>query len=268
VIVVSDRWRGCSAGVALAVVAGALAVAAAARTPATADLAESKVSITQYTVRQGDRLRVFDTLVNRGSRPVGPSTTWIFLGRRRTHALHDLRLGGRRVGRLLPGSASHGSTLVRIPRSAPVGPFHIIVCADARHRVRETSEANNCRATHAIRVLAAGDQTPPTFAGLKAATTCIPGPVQQETTSYRLTWDAAADDRTPTTEIVYEIYQATRSGGEDFSSPTYTTEAGATTFATPKLSGTQAFYFVVRARDSAGNSDNNRIELRGTNACA
>ena len=266
-IVVSDRWKGCSAGVVLAVVAGTLAVAAAAGTP-TADLAESSVSVSQNTVRQGDRFRVSDIVVNRGSSPAGPSTTWIYLGRARRHALRDLRLGGRRIGRLSPGKASRGSTLVRVPRAAPVGSFHVIVCADARHRVPEVSETNNCRATHAIRVLAAGDTTSPTFAGLKAATTCIPGPVQPATTSYRLTWDAAADDRTPTTEIVYEIYQATQPGGETFSSPTYTTDAGATSFVTPQLSGTQAFYFVVRARDLAGNSDTNRIEVHGTNACA
>ena len=80
------------------------------------------------------------------------------------------------------------------------------------------------------------DNTPPTFAGLKSATTCIPGPIGGgRTTSYHLSWDPASDDVTPQKKIVYDVYQATTSGGEDFSTPTYTTGPGATSFATPPL---------------------------------
>jgi hypothetical protein len=144
----------------------------------------------------------------------------------------------------------------------------VIACADARHRVPEVSDTNNCRATRTVRVLATRDETAPTFAGLETATTCIPGPVRPDTTaSYLLTWDAAADDVTPPTEMVYDVYQATQAGGETFSSPTYTTEAGATSFVTPQLPAVQTFYFVVRVRDSAGNRDANTIEHVGVNVC-
>ena len=74
------------------------------------------------------------------------------------------------------------------------------------------------------------DRTPPTFAGLESATTCIPGPIGGQTASYRLSWDAARDDVTPSRKIVYDIYQATKPGGEDFASATYTTSRGATSF--------------------------------------
>jgi len=109
---------------------------------------------------------------------------------------------------------------------------------------------------------------PPSFAGLKSATTCIPGPVRLgETTSYHLRWDAAKDKRTRSRRIVYKVYQATASGGEDFSAPTYTTAPGATSFDTPKLPVEDTFYFVVRARDRAGNEDTNTVEHEGQNLC-
>jgi hypothetical protein len=112
------------------------------------------------------------------------------------------------------------------------------------------------------------DTTPPTFAGLKSATTCIPGPIGEgRTGSYHLTWEAATDNVTPSSKIVYNIYQATTAGGEDFSQPTYTAAPGATSFDTPQLSSVKTFYFVVRARDQAGNEDSNKVEREGQNLC-
>jgi hypothetical protein len=112
------------------------------------------------------------------------------------------------------------------------------------------------------------DQVPPTFAGLNSATTCIPGPIYAgRTTSYHLSWDPATDNITPSRRIVYDVYQASTSGGEDFSTPTYTTPAGATSFDTPPLPADVTFYFVVRARDKAGNSDSNTVERQGLNLC-
>jgi hypothetical protein len=67
--------------------------------------------------------------------------------------------------------------------------------------------------------------------------------------------------------IAYDIYQATKSGGEAFSAPTYTVRHGATAFVTPPLPADRPFYFVVRARDRAGNRDSNRIEREGLNLC-
>ena len=112
------------------------------------------------------------------------------------------------------------------------------------------------------------DTAPPTFAGLHTATTCIPGPIGGgRTSSYHLVWDAATDNKTPARQIVYDVYQATTAGGEDFSAPTYTTAAGATALDTPPLPTGETFYFVVRARDKAGNSDSNKAERQGQNLC-
>lgn len=108
----------------------------------------------------------------------------------------------------------------------------------------------------------------PIFAGLKSATTCIPGPMTVgETTSYYLQWEAATDRGTPSSKIVYNVYQSTKPGGEDFSTPTYTTAAGATSFETPKLPVENTYYFVVRARDTQGNEDSNTVEREGQNVC-
>jgi hypothetical protein len=119
-------------------------------------------------------------------------------------------------------------------------------------------------AAGAVRV----DRTPPVFAGLASATTCIPGPVGGDRkSSFHLEWSPAKDAITPASRIVYDVYQATAPGKENFAVPTYTTRRGATTFATPLLSSTAPHYFVVRARDAAGNRNRNRRERQGMNLC-
>ncbi len=112
------------------------------------------------------------------------------------------------------------------------------------------------------------DRIPPAFSGLESAVTCIPGPVGGgRTTSYHLSWTAATDNVTPSRRIVYEVYRATVPGGEKFSRRTYRTRPGATTFNTPQLPTDKTFYFVVRARDLAGNRDTNTVERDGQNLC-
>jgi hypothetical protein len=160
---------------------------------------------------------------------------------------------------------------VTMPRSTLPGRYRVLACADDRHRLRESEEGNNCRSTSTTLVVTkplGGDGTRPTFAGLKSATTCIPGPLEEgRSASYRLEWDPATDQGTPTSEIVYDVYQARTEGGENFSTPTYTTKAGASSFTTPLLPADQTHFFVVRARDRAGNRDRNRIERPGVNLC-
>jgi len=112
------------------------------------------------------------------------------------------------------------------------------------------------------------DQVPLTFAGLRSVTTCIPGPIGEgRTSSYHLTWEPATDNLTPSKKIIYNIYQATAAGGENFAQPTYSTAAGVTSFDTPQLPTGKTFYFVVRARDQAGNEDSNTVERDGQNLC-
>jgi hypothetical protein len=106
-----------------------------------------------------------------------------------------------------------------------------------------------------------------TFGGLKAATTCIGGPIGGgRTSSYHLSWEPAIE-KNKHPKLVYEVYQATTSGGENFSKPTYTTTSGVTVLDTPLLPTEDTFYFVVRAQDRAGNEDSNIVEQEGQNLC-
>jgi hypothetical protein len=112
------------------------------------------------------------------------------------------------------------------------------------------------------------DGTPPSFAGLQSAFACTPGPQRPgQTTPFTLSWQAATDDLTPSSEIVYDIYVATTQAGEDFSKPMWTTPPGVTMYRTPGLASHGTFYFVVRARDLAGNEDHNTSEQRGVDPC-
>jgi hypothetical protein len=124
------------------------------------------------------------------------------------------------------------------------------------------------RFSFVVKLPPTGDRTPPTFAGLKSAFACTPGPQRPgQTTPFTLTWDAATDDVTPSSEIVYDVYESGTAGGESFASPTWTTAPGVTTFRTPGLPSHGTFYFVVRARDQAGNEDQNRVERLGSDPC-
>jgi hypothetical protein len=113
-----------------------------------------------------------------------------------------------------------------------------------------------------------GDTTPPSFTGLQRAFACTPGPQRPgQTTPYNLSWQAASDDVTPSSQIVYDVYLASTPGGEDFSKATWRTPAGVTSYTTPGLPSHGTYYFVVRARDGAGNRDANRVELHGVDPC-
>ena len=107
-----------------------------------------------------------------------------------------------------------------------------------------------------------GGGTPPSFEGLQGAFACSP---IARPWPFELTWKAATDKVTPSSQIVYDIFLSHTHGGEDFSHPTWTTAPGVTGFETPPLS--EPSYFVVRARDQAGNEDQNTVERIGEDPC-
>src|SRR5438309_1842861 len=168
------------------------------------DLVETTVSVAQ----QGSTLHVIDAVRNRGAATAPPTTTGFYLA--------HIRLGGRAAGTLRPGSSSRASTRLTVPRSIAPGSYRLRACADDRGRVSEADERNNCRLSRVpVKV---SDRTPPRFAGLTQAVTCIPGPAGGpiRSSSYSLKWAPAADDATPASGIVYDVYQGAAPGGEDF----------------------------------------------------
>jgi hypothetical protein len=92
---------------------------------------------------------------------------------------------------------------------------------------------------------------PPVFAGLQSATAGIE--------SATLTWLAASSSCPP---ITYNVFQATSSGGQNFLSPAYSTNALSAVIA-PLYPGSNSwltYYFVVRAADPCGGSETNTVE--------
>jgi hypothetical protein len=105
--------------------------------------------------------------------------------------------------------------------------------------------------------MVAQDTVPPVFAGLSDITAIAP-------TSLTLVWAPATDNVTPQGNLQYLIYMATVQGGENFSSPSYTTTPGQTSFIVTGLNQNTAYYFVVRAKDERGNMDTNTVEKSAT----
>jgi hypothetical protein len=112
------------------------------------------------------------------------------------------------------------------------------------------------------------DVAAPHFAGIERAFACTPGPQRPgQRTPYTLTWQPASDDITPPSRILYDVFYAPTPGGQDLSRPNWTTAPGVTSFRTPGLPSHASAYFVVRARDAAGNEDANAIVRAGVDPC-
>jgi hypothetical protein len=227
------------------------------------DLVERAVALSRTMVPAGGTVRATDVVRNVGSKAASRSTTSYYLMPGR------VRLGMRPVGTLQARASSGGSVSLRIPATVRPKRYRVEACADARRHVRESREANNCSTARSFLTVTRGeDRSPPRFTGLTSATTCIPGPIGEgRSAAYQLKWSPATDDVTPSAALVYDVYQATTSGAENYAMPTYSTDPGQTTFTTPPLPSTKTFYFVVRARDRAGNRDENKIEREGVNLC-
>lgn len=97
------------------------------------------------------------------------------------------------------------------------------------------------------------DGVPPTFAGLTSVTNVL-------ATSVDLNWAAGSDDQAATGDIVYDVYQATSPSAETFTVPSASSAAGATSMTLTGLDSATTYYWIVRARDKAGNHDANVVE--------
>ena len=79
--------------------------------------------------------------------------------------------------------------------------------------------------------------------------------------SIQLSWTLSS----PETDVAqYNIYRATASGDEGYSSPTYTVAVGISSYTDTSTSNGQIYYYVVRAQDAAGNIETNTNEASAT----
>ncbi|HLK35236.1 MAG TPA: hypothetical protein VKU41_00700 [Polyangiaceae bacterium] len=102
------------------------------------------------------------------------------------------------------------------------------------------------------------DDTPPTFAGVTGAV------VDSLARTVNLTWAAGMDDKTAQNEIVYDVYQAQAPDTENYTAaPLASSTPGATALLVTNLAPDTTLYWVVRARDQAGNHDSNTVEQSG-----
>lgn len=93
----------------------------------------------------------------------------------------------------------------------------------------------------------------PTFDGLKFA--------QADGTSIRLFWIPATDNVTEPENIIYDIWESLNSRRQNFDAPpSYSTDPGVASWLITDLEPGTAYYYVVRARDAAGNRDDNTTE--------
>ncbi|WP_428262646.1 fibronectin type III domain-containing protein [Haliangium sp.] len=100
------------------------------------------------------------------------------------------------------------------------------------------------------------DTVAPSFSGATEATP-LPSAV-------RVQWTTASDNVSANNDIVYLIYMALASGAQDFNQVTLETPPGATSASISGLELATTYYVVVRARDAAGNVDDNTVEVSAT----
>ncbi|HWZ90770.1 MAG TPA: fibronectin type III domain-containing protein, partial [Polyangiaceae bacterium] len=101
------------------------------------------------------------------------------------------------------------------------------------------------------------DKVPPVFAGVTSAST-------MSDTRIALSWDAATDNVTAPERISYVVYAGNKSGAEDFSKPFAIVPSGSGGALMSELEPGANYFFVVRARDEAGNEDKNTKEATAT----
>ena len=148
-----------------------------------------------------------------------------------------------------PSQTSTSATGATVTGLTDGTPYYFVVRAKDSAGNEDTNTVE-----YSVTPTAPADTTPPTFAGASGATDAGTGG------AVTLTWAAASD---PSTPITYDIYWATTAGGENYATPNQTSSSGTGATVTGLTNGTP-YYFVVRAKDSAGNEETNTVEVTAT----
>lgn len=146
-----DRFTRALRVAAIALAAAVLTGPAAEAQPGRkADLVERQLGNPPAQVAPGQSFTVNDAVLNRGALRAGASVTRYYLVGGGT----VLVIGSRQVPALKRHHRSRGRVRLAIPAEAPAGRYSLLACVDAKRRVAETNQRNNCRASrHGVAVV-------------------------------------------------------------------------------------------------------------------
>jgi hypothetical protein len=144
-----------------------------------------------------------------------------------------------------------GATSYAFTALTPTTTYYFVVRA-------QDASGNTDNNSVQVSGITVSDSTPPVFGGLTSASAT-------GASTILLSWTAATDNVSTPAQIVYDVYESLTPGGESFASaPLLTTAPGATSVTISSLTPGTTYYFVVRARDVAGNRDGNTVEKSAT----
>jgi subtilase family serine protease len=105
------------------------------------DLLETSVTNPPASVAPGESFTETDVVKNRGRGNAHASVTRYYLDSGTTR----LVAGSRPVASLKQGQANKGTARLFVPKTAAIGAYSVMACADAGNVVKESNETNNCR---------------------------------------------------------------------------------------------------------------------------
>lgn len=100
----------------------------------------------------GTAILVSDTTRNQGTQVAPASQTAFYLSTNSTWDAADVPLGHRAVSPLAPATSESGTSTLVVPESTTAGMYYIVAYADWSGLIEESSNANNTRASSAVRV--------------------------------------------------------------------------------------------------------------------
>jgi hypothetical protein len=127
------------------------------------DLRVQSLQVVAGSAKPGAAIRVRETTVNSGARGARKNVTALLLSKDAKRDAADVGLGGRKLRRLRAGRSSLRARTVLIPKTVKPGAYRLLSCADAKRRVRESNERNNCTSIAlTVAAPASGNPKPPT----------------------------------------------------------------------------------------------------------
>jgi Fibronectin type III domain len=149
-------------------------------------------------------------------------------------------------------------TYVTAPGATSASVGHLPNAMETRYFVVRARDAagNTDSNTHEVSSVPGVDVTAPTFGGCTAATTL-------QAITIGVAWTDASDDVTLASAMTYDVFMSTTAGKFDFTKP-FATVKGMDSVVLTSLMTSTPYYFVCRAKDEAGNEDQNTIEVTAT----